>query len=160
MTRGVPGSLDHLHAADLIALCERPGNVVSWPGEHGGYRCEPGVRPGKQVRQPSCFDRSTISFATHQWNSEPLADGMTATLVIRMRVRDGMGGEFPILHKPQELPSREPATRVNEGVSAYVDVQYIGADQRHPPYVSSNLLDVHAWITATRRDVRSGPDPA
>ena len=69
---------------------------------------------------------------------------MTATLVIRMRVCDDMGGEFPALEQPQELPSGEPATRVDQGLTTDVGVQYVGAHERHPPDVSRDLVDGHA----------------
>ena len=38
VTWSVPGCLDHFHSADFIALGERTGNVVTRPGESGGYR--------------------------------------------------------------------------------------------------------------------------
>ena len=99
--RQVPGSMPrcfyYLQTADLIPFKESLRHGMSGARQTAGELFDKEPRLRHQILKIPSLLGFSISFSAKQRYSEPFTYGVAASLVIRMGMSEGMGGEVPAL---------------------------------------------------------------
>src|SRR5436305_1667441 len=124
MSGGVPGHVENPEPGHLVALVE--GAVDRVPGASE----EPGAHPRRRmVGLPG--DHVAVLRRRHVGLAHPVRDAELRThlparaLVVRVRVRQGVGGDLAALDLPENPPAGVARGRVHEHVADEVDVDRV-----------------------------------
>jgi len=100
VARGMPRRFDHPQSADLVPLGKGPRHRMSGAGEMPRQLGDDEPRLRHQALEIPCLLGLPISLSAEERNSESLTYGVTAPLVIRMSMGQGMGRELPTCQEP------------------------------------------------------------